>query len=614
MIQKNITFIALIIYAHAISSMEQSNLFKVATPKESEKIISEMIEIEKLKPPIRQATSKEIKSMHHLQTMYAKTEEDRVNTIRNKQTWETWHTKSWINIIQLQQKFNPKNLLDLNNEHIDNCRKLREQLLLIDKNNAAIKIQSFARKNAAQKTVTNMREDKIQADVACAIKKRENKKRHKIITQEMTHLTYAIIDKIWPIIHTKEKIEPQTRHYKKLVDAEFLNNIKKQHEKEKIVLQGPTKKSKKSTKKSIELTSPTSITVTSTTTVEPIEATIEISTELQQSEYNNYIKWVSEREQEKEKLKATLTKQYHQNNRDKRYNKDERNKTIELNFNKKFLNNHPEEEAINRVFQQYENTLNTQNTSIEQIIYIEKCFQKAEELLLQAGRSIKWYFANRPDLEVRIKDRIKTIQKMTLQTEQKSYRIMRNCMIPQLQNNNDDTLYQLQQTSLLLKKQQEIIYKIQSFHTHNGYLDTSKLKNPGFSNLDNKGIISLETLHKTEQDITAHLLSATETSMRSIAPIITHVLQQANIDTSPFLIKSIMDSASMIAIHPDRGDSSDILDSDRFMNEIQASLFRTLYQQNRLVSEPETEDQMADKVKIHISVIKAYIKAVQTKS
>ncbi len=283
--------------------------------------------------------------------------------------------------------------------------------------------------------------------------------------------------------------------------------------------------------------------------------------------YSNYINWLTLRQKEMSQLERSIAKKY-----DKKHLATNRLQ-INTETKKAFYEKNPNETTNRNILETYIKMLieisNDTSIDITAIDDAQEEIQLFELRLLRNENSLRFYIADSPDLYTRLKKAIEILE------------------------SKKDTIAP------------KIIEIVKSFNSDGGCLDISQLLNPGSISLDTKGTIPFDTLYETEQRIKAHLQSdkvSTETTVfDKVIPIISKLLDPADPDSSTSTAQMMLKSASQVATVPKLNVSLESL------SYIQGYIYTILQKTNQYASAPETEDEIADKVKIYMSILKACI-------
>lgn len=449
----------------------------------------------------------------------------------------------------------------------------------IKKHNAVYTIQNYVHKTAAQKIDAEIAigqknkallQPKINTEVLAFVKAKEDakkKERKEIVKKYIPQLTTNIINDIWPIIDQRKNTIIQQQ-----------KNDKEQEQKLEAALKLKEKKSRQAQNKLAKKSDQTTDESASPTTVKAVHASEEAKEQTSVvpaniPEYDRYIDWTNMIDDITQKATQGKEAQRIKNLKalckckpeEREKKKKQLNQQLEANFYLDFVDH----TKAQTVLEEYAQALNNPNLSLDLLL-------KQQEKLIHANQQlsqpITWHLAKNKELYDKIKSNYLKIQASP----------------------------QLSQASQQLK----------FMHDFNGVLDITKLQYPPSTHVDLQqlGSISAETLTYAEEEMTSRLLSQNQyrTNFQAIAPTITDLLQQADVDSSFSTVNTIIQTAGEIALDPKSKNSP-----DNFLEPIQQSIFKNLQRKNELSVHPATTNQIADKVKIHTSVIQAILNTIK---
>ncbi len=290
---------------------------------------------------------------------------------------------------------------------------------------------------------------------------------------------------------------------------------------------------------------------------------------------------------------------------------DRETKKTELaqKLEKDFAYSSPTEKSVIELFESYDKALDTK-TSLDAIKRLEIIFIESEDRLKNKNESIRWYLFDHPKIYNKIKQKYLSLQR-TISPIEKAIIIQEFESLKKARSSKSlpqDVCEKLQNEHIKMISQVLQIQKLEileNIHTNDGVLDISKLLYPNQSsiNLESTGKLSQETLDQAEIEIKNNLSKQKHIhDLNVVAPTITDLLQRSGIDPSIHMVHKIINSSAETTRIPKPQKSS--LD---FLKEIKKSLLVDWQRANELSPQQDTLDQVADKVKVHACVVKAFM-------
>ena len=287
---------------------------------------------------------------------------------------------------------------------------------------------------------------------------------------------------------------------------------------------------------------------------------------------------------------------------------DRESKKIELaeKLEHDFAYNSSHEKSVIELFKSYNKALHLK-TSLESIEQFERIFIETEHQLRNKGESITWYLFSNPEIYTKLKQQYLSEQRNINYSERvKSMEAFERLKNNSNQNLSKDAYEKLQNDYLkMIPKISRIqkLHVLERIHTNGGILDISKFLYTNQSSIDIEtyGKLSKDILDKAEIEI-KHNLSQQQHNLNIVIPTAISLLTQSGIEPSLNIIHAMIHTSVEVTRVPKPNKSS--ID---FLAEMQKSMFLTLQRANELTSNPDTFDQMADKVKINSCILKAFM-------